>query len=726
MAWLLGRHPRGFRRGDYGCGQAPLVALGSIHIQLKSMLKLVAGTLTLGVLAIAFNGCKSAQLKSQNISVFEDQWTKTYKDAKSFQASGDSANACLLYKSLAQMEHFPARELAELRQFQTCSSIQIPQLTRERLPPYLRNLAIDIYLEQVQKLSDRKQELYFVIEKSKQKLAQKEKVFWINRALDLARELDHKDVLPELQSRLYRVAPRMNPNPSPEDWLDIAADYRLNRDFQKAREYYERVIASPDFSTQDKISAFKGLRLANKNSRDKSAYLLASQRLISYLDSALKKAPRSKSLRKAYYDASIFYGRALWTEGKSTAAKKIFSRLERQFKGKLSLTELYWLKGRMQEEESNFDEVSRFMQAAQREPMLSNELQEKVAWYSGWNERRRKNFDLAIKNFTELSESTQSEFTRMRALFWLGKTLAEASNEEAKSKAVFQRLIDLDPLGYYGLLARRQLGIPISLSRSESPSPIKVDLPLNTQLASWLAQVDEHEALTALLDLGASIYKRMPEQNDEGWVSIFKLYAQGGLYMRLYESLVELPAERRRILLESNPDLLFPQPWNEAVRLASLQSGVGEELIYAIMRQESAFNPRARSSADAFGLMQLLPEVAERLDREGKTGYRQADDLYEPKINIALGAAHLQELLNRHKNKFILAVAAYNADERVIQKWMQHRYRGDALEFIEEIPYEETRAYVRLVMRNLIFYSLLRSQSASIEFPSWILNLGPS
>jgi soluble lytic murein transglycosylase len=57
---------------------------------------------------------------------------------------------------------------------------------------------------------------------------------------------------------------------------------------------------------------------------------------------------------------------------------------------------------------------------------------------------------------------------------------------------------------------------------------------------------------------------------------------------------------------------------------------------------------------------------------------------------------------------------------------MKTRYRGDALEFIEEIPYEETRAYVRLVMRNLIFYRLLKSQSASIEFPAWVLKLDPT
>jgi soluble lytic murein transglycosylase len=169
--------------------------------------------------------------------------------------------------------------------------------------------------------------------------------------------------------------------------------------------------------------------------------------------------------------------------------------------------------------------------------------------------------------------------------------------------------------------------------------------------------------------------------------------------------------------------LLFPQPWSDEVRTASLQSGVQEELIYAIIRQESAFDPRARSGADAFGLMQLLPEVAENLSKGAQVPYSQMDDLYEPRTNINLGAAHLKELLARNKGQFILAVASYNANENAIRNWMKTRYRGDALEFIEEIPYEETRTYVRLVMRNLIFYSLLRSKNASIEFPGWLLKL---
>ncbi|NJL25914.1 MAG: lytic transglycosylase domain-containing protein [Calothrix sp. SM1_5_4] len=242
-------------------------------------------------------------------------------------------------------------------------------------------------------------------------------------------------------------------------------------------------------------------------------------------------------------------------------------------------------------------------------------------------------------------------------------------------------------------------------------------------MAEWLNLLDEKEVLTALLDEASQAYKKANEQNDEGWVTIFRYYAKAGLYMKLYESISGLSPDRRKSVLQSHPELLFPQPWVDEVKTAALQFGVQEELIYAIMRQESAFDPRARSGADAFGLMQLLPEVAEAIAPANNIPYAQMEDLYQPQTNIPLGALHIKELLQRHKNQFILAVASYNASEKAIRNWMKTRFRGDALEFIEEIPYEETRVYVRLVMRNLIFYSLLKTKSASIEFPAWVLNL---
>jgi soluble lytic murein transglycosylase len=694
------------------------------------------GLFAFSMTLILGSACQSNRLHHEvqsTIPIDQSAWAKDYRIAAEMIEANQTEKACALFKNLANIEKFPGRQLAKLREMKACpeqSEQKDESVKIEDYPPYIRDLALEAALAVARKRGDQVAEMDLAVEKSKQRLSQKEKVAWLQRAMELADALKADGKLADLRKRLYSIAPRLNPQPSLSDWLMVAADYRSHRDFTKAIAYYERVIEDKRFTLQDKIAALKGIRLAHKNARKIEAHIDTSRRLVNYLEGAMKLSPGSGIVRDAYYDAQTFYARALWTHGQAAEAREVFDRIEKTLKGRgVSLAELYWLRGRMAEEDGKLDEVALNMTAALDEEIRDSELRDKITWYSAWNERRRKDLNRAVSLLSDLESRTQSEFTRVRALFWLGKTFLE-NKQETEAKITFARLAELDPLGYYGLLARRQLDIGISF-RLNGKAPAmndKVDIPLDRTLADWLIALDEREALTNLLDQAANVYNRHPHQTDEGWVELFKYYARGGLYMKLYETLGALSPDRRKNVLETHPELLFPQPWNEDVRMASLQFGVDEELIYAIMRQESAFDPRARSVADAFGLMQVLPEVAERLNlnRDQKIAYTHVEDLYTARTNINIGTAHLKELLRRHKNQFILAVASYNANETAIRKWMRTRYRGDSLEFIEEIPYEETRTYVRLVMRNLICYSLLKSKSASIRFPAWVLTLDPS
>ena len=139
------------------------------------------------------------------------------------------------------------------------------------------------------------------------------------------------------------------------------------------------------------------------------------------------------------------------------------------------------------------------------------------------------------------------------------------------------------------------------------------------------------------------------------------------------------------------------------------------------MRQESAFNPKARSHADAFGLMQLIPEMAKRAARYANIRFKRHRELYDPETNIMLGSAFLKNLLGKNNNNFLVTVASYNASEKAIKNWVRTRYTGDPLEFIEDIPYSETQGYIKLVLRNLVFYQRLNSDGKAIYFPEWCL-----
>jgi soluble lytic murein transglycosylase len=678
--------------------------------------------------------CKTQTLRSI-ASAKTEKWIADYNHARELSAGvGATANAsntkskqqaCEIFQSLAKADEFPAPQLAELRALEVCPTGTV-QANQSNPPEWLKEISLDVQLNLVQQSENKALELDLAAEKSRQRLPQNEKIKWIQLSLKRAEELRAEDKIKDLKRRLYLVAPRFNPEPKEKDWLAVAADYRMARQFSKAHEYYDKVIASKDSNFDDKLSAYKGKRLAYKNARKNEAHLEACAELIKFLQAQVKANPSNVQLKSALYDANIFHARALWTQGRAGDARTLFTSTEKRLRGRVSLAELYWLQARMAEEDNDFAAVTKFLDLALKERLKDSALRDKIIWYSAWNERRQAHFEAAAERFADLDAKTQDEFLRLRALFWRGKSLMDAKKED-DAKALFERVATLDPLGYYGLLSRRQLGYAIVLAtQTESaaaPSEASSPLPLNLNLADFLVAVNEREALTAVLDQASGAYRKAREQSNENWTTIFKYYARAGLYMKLFESLSSLAPDRRKAVLESHPELLFPQPWSDEVRTASLQSGVQEELIYAIIRQESAFDPRARSGADAFGLMQLLPEVAENLSKGAQVPYAQMDDLYEPRTNINLGAAHLKELLARNKGQFILAVASYNANENAIRNWMKTRYRGDALEFIEEIPYEETRTYVRLVMRNLIFYSLLRSKNASIEFPGWLLKL---
>jgi soluble lytic murein transglycosylase len=149
----------------------------------------------------------------------------------------------------------------------------------------------------------------------------------------------------------------------------------------------------------------------------------------------------------------------------------------------------------------------------------------------------------------------------------------------------------------------------------------------------------------------------------------------------------------------SDPGVLYPLAYWPQVAQQSRSSGIDPLLVLALMRQESMFDPTARSPADARGLMQLLPSTAARVaQRLGQPS--PAGTLYDPDTNITLGVAHLQQLLQAHQGDPLKALAAYNGGEEAVARWQQRFGDLEPDEFVESITYRETRDYVKRVMGN--------------------------
>jgi soluble lytic murein transglycosylase len=152
---------------------------------------------------------------------------------------------------------------------------------------------------------------------------------------------------------------------------------------------------------------------------------------------------------------------------------------------------------------------------------------------------------------------------------------------------------------------------------------------------------------------------------------------------------------------------LFPQLYWLEVQEAAEQVQLDPFLVLSVIRQESAFNARAVSRSDARGLMQLLPSTGREVSQRLGLNMFRTDLLFEPRLNVRLGTHYLGRLAETHRGNLILALAAYNAGPGRVRRWLQDISTADWDEFIERLPFEETRGYVKNVLRNYGVYQRL-------------------
>ena len=182
-------------------------------------------------------------------------------------------------------------------------------------------------------------------------------------------------------------------------------------------------------------------------------------------------------------------------------------------------------------------------------------------------------------------------------------------------------------------------------------------------------------------------------------------------------------ATAARLRLFNDYDLLYPRPYDFEVREASRRSGLSRPFIYAIIRQESLYRADAASSAGAIGLMQLRPDTARLTARRAGLPVPTRAQLQQPSVNVALGASYLALLVGRFGGESVLATAAYNAGPTSALRWLPESPL-DLDIWTENIPYNETRAYVqRVAWHNLVFAWLERRETQDVQ--PWLRSIRP-
>ncbi|HEU5261086.1 MAG TPA: transglycosylase SLT domain-containing protein [Gemmatimonadales bacterium] len=298
------------------------------------------------------------------------------------------------------------------------------------------------------------------------------------------------------------------------------------------------------------------------------------------------------------------------------------------------------------------------------------------------------------------AEATAAAPQRTAARFWLGK-LALARGDSAGARAAWLALAREDSLGYYGLRARREVDLPpLRIAAPPLPHPPPA-------VATSLARLDT--LVLAGLDSAAetearAILGRAPQQDLDAllsWSDGLAVRGFGPAAVRLgWQAALKAPGDPRTLRA------IFPWPNRSAVEAEAAEFGVDPLLFVAIVRQESVFDAEALSPAGARGLAQLLPGTA-AVTARGLDVTFYPEWITLPDLNLHLGAAHLDELLRRFGGRVDAAVAAYNAGGAPARRWLAREGADDADQFLEQIPYQETRNYVRSVLRNRELYGAL-------------------
>ena len=299
----------------------------------------------------------------------------------------------------------------------------------------------------------------------------------------------------------------------------------------------------------------------------------------------------------------------------------------------------------------------------------------------------------ATQHFARIGVGSVNPTTLARAGYWQGRA-AEAAGRQQEARNAYARAAE-QSTSYYGQLARAKLGLP-QIELNSQPRGRGAERLEIVRAAQLLYELDEREmAVPMLADMG--------ENGDPE-----ALTGLGELTQR-YSDARGMLLVGKAALNRGLPFDFYAYPVNGIPQFTPIGPEVERSIVYAIARQESAFNPSVVSPAQAYGLMQVTPDAARYVcKRHGATydlGRLKNDSAY----NATLGSAELGGLLEDYRGSYIMTFAAYNAGRGSVKKWVD-RYgdprdpKVDAVDWVELIPFSETRNYVQRIMENLQVY----------------------
>jgi soluble lytic murein transglycosylase len=421
----------------------------------------------------------------------------------------------------------------------------------------------------------------------------------------------------------------------------------------------------------------------------------------------LARSSTAPSAAEALYLA----GRSQYRSGDEAAGRRTLMEVSKRFPTHPIAAQALFLAGDLAQDEQQFSDAAEFFEQAtkagpQTEPAgIAHMRLAGMAMAAG-------NKQLALQRYEDYAAAFSTGVRHQQAVFWAGRTRLDLGQRDT-ARTMLRQARDLDPYSYYGLRAAELIAESVFTDRLGEPPVTPARTSARTEAGlnriDVMRQVGWNEAAAFEQD-------RIKQHFDSNGPALYSLAE--GLNRRNRASVGitiarELYRDAGSVWNTRLLRIAYPFPYRDLIVKQATSRGIDPHFMVALIRQESAFNPTATSSAGAMGLMQVMPPTGRGLARTFGIKRFKSSMLHDPDINIRMGAKFLADMMKTWKNRPDYVLAAYNAGPSRMSRWVHFPEAGDPDLFLERIPYDETRDYVRVVQLNARIYERLYGSEAT-------------
>jgi soluble lytic murein transglycosylase len=404
------------------------------------------------------------------------------------------------------------------------------------------------------------------------------------------------------------------------------------------------------------------------------------------------------------------------------AQQQIVTRMETDFPQSQWLAEALFSSGNMYLLRKEYPKAAEYY-AYLGDHFPTNKNGAAAHWRAGWLNYRLGNYKEAARIFEEQIQKFPGTPETASALYWRGRLYESQDHDTAKAAANYRTIVRVYQHFFYAQMARQRLtALGSTVTETAAAADLEqIKTPELPNLSESFPEDSPHLAKAKLLanaGLNEYLAREIAADPDSGsWSALAEaqIYASYGEAYRALRALKRALPGAASASIESIPlpywRILFPEPYWSIIKAEAAKNNVDPYLVASLIRQESEFNPSVISYANAWGLMQLLPSVGRSLAKQEGLTHFQTFQLLDPETNIRLGTRYLKQTLDKFGGVPEYALAAYNAGDSRVQDWQAAGPYSGMDEFVESIPFTQTREYVQAILRNVEIYREIDASS---------------